>query len=352
MSGPAGTATRSTRPYFPELDGVRAIATLLVMSFHWSQQWWVNNFMLLGQTGVDLFFVLSGFLITTILLQAEQKNWHEVRNFYVRRTLRIFPLYYGFLILLIVFGVAVSKWFWFYGQNIALGLNLPFHGPSYFWSLASEEQFYLVWPFLVLFFPRRWLQGAMWTILLLSIVMRLAFLHTPYENLAAILGRPDGLIAGGLLAYYYARGMLQTKRNWLLVLGAVAMVLLGAEIFLRNGTGDILKQMSRFFLTTTVYVACMGLVLITGDSPVHRVLRSKVARAIGRVSYGLYVYHPLIFDYVSPRLHPYLPMPVSAVICFALSYLLAAASFYGFEKRFTNLKGKLAPEPPFVGTTA
>lgn len=99
---------RPTRPYFPQLDGVRAIAALMVMGFHFCQFKNIAGVAVFGQTGVDLFFVLSGFLITTILLVAEPRDWHEIRTFYLRRTLRIFPLYYAYLIAASLLGSAIS----------------------------------------------------------------------------------------------------------------------------------------------------------------------------------------------------------------------------------------------------
>ena len=156
----------SSRKHIPALDGVRAVAVLLVICFHFWQVFTYGPYSLVGkiamwgQTGVDLFFVLSGFLITGILLDTKGSP-SFLRNFYARRILRIFPLYYATLLTIYLIGPLFrwsawvpenqSLWFWTYLQNLPMTFA-PGHvaGPEHFWSLAVEEQFYMVWPFLVL----------------------------------------------------------------------------------------------------------------------------------------------------------------------------------------------------------
>ena len=351
MQKHVATQTSSSRPYFPELDGVRAVATLMVMSFHFSQDWWPKGFMMMGQTGVDLFFVLSGFLITTILLQASHGDWHEIRNFYIRRTLRIFPLYYFYLILSVIVGGTVSIWYWFYAQNVTGGLNIRLHGPDHFWSLASEEQFYLVWPFLVLFWPRRWLPWAMWGILALVVVLRFALMPTSLANLALTMTRPDGLVIGGLLAVYYGRGTLLRIKKTLAGVAVASVIAIVAQWFYTSGMRSPLVQATKYSLATVLYASLIALMLSVGDTPVHRLLRSKPARGIGRVSYGMYVYHPYIF-YTLPLYLGHLWLPVKGIVCLLVAYAVALVSFYGFEKRFTAMKDKLAPEKRFEEVAA
>lgn len=342
----SGAATASTRPYFPELDGVRAIAAMMVISFHFSQAWWPKKFMIFGQTGVDLFFVLSGFLITTILLQARPGDWHEVRNFYIRRTLRIFPLYYWFLAGAALFGGGVSAAYWFYGQNVAEALGRHLVGPGHFWSLAVEEQFYLVWPFVILFWPRRWLAAGMWMGYAALLIARVVALPTAYGTLVITLTRPDGLVAGGLLAYYFARGLPSRAIPWLGGLAAVAVLALGLQWKLMSGQRVEWGQATKYSLAALLYVALLGLLLLTANTLVHRILRSRPLREVGRVSYGLYVYHWMVIATV-PRWMGSTPLLVKALVCFALSYGIAYASFYLMEKRFIDLKDRFAHERKF-----
>jgi peptidoglycan/LPS O-acetylase OafA/YrhL len=333
-----------TRPYFPELDGLRACAALMVMVFHFSQAFHGPPALILGQTGVDLFFALSGFLITTILLQSPHGDRHELRNFYIRRTLRIFPLYYMALGLFCILFGGVSSWYWVYLQNIAVALHWPQSGPSHFWSLAVEEQFYLVWPFLILFWPRRWLAVTMWGVVGLSLALRIVLVHTQVALFYFTLTRLDGLAGGGLLAYYYSRGVLARYKAALAVLFAVGLTSLGDEDLLTHASASV--QVLKYTSASAAYVAAIGLLICTADSVVHRVLRSRPARAIGRVSYGMYVFHPAIFDTLAGRLGV-LPILLKALVCFAAVYLVAVLSFYGYEKRFTDLKDRFAREKPF-----
>src|SRR5436190_1162893 len=172
-------------PRLPALDGVRGIAALMVMSFHyWDGAG--SRWPALGQTGVDLFFVLSGFLITRILLAARDSPGY-FRNFYARRALRILPLYYGFLavhqlLLPRLQGresppFARAWWFWVHLQNIPTTFpGLIADGPGVYWSLAVEEHFYLVWPVLVLVVPSRWLPRVAGAVIVLALAARALFL--------------------------------------------------------------------------------------------------------------------------------------------------------------------------------
>jgi peptidoglycan/LPS O-acetylase OafA/YrhL len=336
----------ATRPYFPELDGLRAIAALMVMVFHFAQTWGGPRFLIVGQTGVDLFFALSGFLITTILLQSPHGDWHEVRSFYLRRTLRIFPLYYFALGLYCVVFSAVSGWYWVYLQNILQAFHAPLVGPDHFWSLGVEEQFYLVWPFLVLFWPRRGLAGAMWAAVVLSIGLRIALVHTQVGLFYFTPTRLDGLAGGALLAYGYSRGVLERYKGLLWGLLGAGVLSLGAESVLTHGSGMASVQVAKFTSAAVMYVAVIGLLICTSDTWVHLVLRCKPGRGIGRVSYGMYVYHPMIFGLLPGHLGG-LPLVMKELICFATTYGVAVVSFYGFEKRFIDLKDRFASERPF-----
>jgi len=338
-----------TRPYFPELDGVRAIAALMVMAFHYSQDWYWKSFMIFGQTGVDLFFVLSGFLITLILLQAKPGDWGEMRRFYIRRTLRIFPLYYGYLALVLLLGGAMSGWYWFYAQNIAMSLQIPLSGPYHFWSLAVEEQFYLVWPLLILFAPRRRLASILGGTIFLAIVARIVLAHTNIDGTQMTICRMDALAAGSLLAYFYSKRMIERARKLLWLGVAVGLVTMGVEWRMTHGTGLLWVQAVKYCSSELLYVSIIGLVIGIGTgigrpiTPVHRLLRSSPMRALGRVSYGMYVFHPAIFGWLPEHLG-HLPLVLKACVSFAAVYLVSVASFYGFERWFTMLKDRLAPE--------
>lgn len=214
--GEVSAAIPLSRRNLPGLDGVRGLAILAVMLTHISLQTIALNPMLrglfaLGWSGVDLFFVLSGFLITGILLDTRQCA-NYFRSFYARRVLRIFPLYFGFLtVALLVFPYVVSPEFmpapshrWMYVCYVANWLpHAQWHVLTHFWSLCVEEQFYFIWPLVVLLFgPRRLLPliagleltmvcGRSWWLLTHSHVA------TQYT---ATVARVDGLLLGAACA--------------------------------------------------------------------------------------------------------------------------------------------------------
>ncbi len=321
------------------------------MTFHYGYWPFHSGLLVFGQTGVDLFFVLSGFLISTILLQSPHGSWQEVRKFYIPRTLRIFPLYYGYLLIACVVAGTVSWWYWVYLQNIAASFQIALHlaplrGPNHFWSLGVEEQFYLVWPFLILFLPRRLLAGAMWGTIGFSLVLRIVLAHTTVDLFPFTLTRLDALAAGGLVALYYQQGMLARFRPQLAWMIVLAIVSLGAEKRFSQGTGLEWVEVIKYTSAAALYAGCVGLIISTSGTSIHRLLRSRAVRGIGRVSYGMYVFHPAIFGFL-PRHLGQTPALAKALICFLAAYAVSVVSFYGFEKRFTNMKDKLAPEKPF-----
>ena len=181
--------------HIPALDGLRGVAILMVLWFHYYGPIYkfcaspFDRFIVLtintGWMGVDLFFALSGFLITGILLDAKGAP-HYFRNFYARRALRIFPIYYGFLFVILIViprfhqyspGLAQTvrdqAWLWLYGTNIATTFfPIKLAGFLHTWSLAVEEHFYLVWPAIVLVLNRRQLAVASLCIVVVALITR------------------------------------------------------------------------------------------------------------------------------------------------------------------------------------
>ncbi len=205
--------------HVPSLDGVRAIAALMVMFFHFFQNLTPNNtgvsllktLSSFGQTGVSLFFVLSGFLITRILIREKNQTCIFFVNFYFRRSLRIFPLYYFYLILVFVIipfnhhveipDLSKQIYHWVYLQDFAITFNWDFVGPVHFWSLAVEEHFYLFFPLIVYYLKEKYLVYALAAIILSSIIVRyfLTKAHG-YEVFYFTFSRLDELVLGAILA--------------------------------------------------------------------------------------------------------------------------------------------------------
>jgi peptidoglycan/LPS O-acetylase OafA/YrhL len=189
------------------LDGIRGIAIIFILLYHLFNVGFLYPLFQLGWSGVDLFFVLSGFLITGILLDTKgQKGWYK--SFMVRRALRILPLYYSVLIVF-AFVAPLSTatnwfakhqvWFWTHTSNILIlreGFFKPF---GHFWSLATEAQFYLVWPLFVFLLKPRWLLVTIVLLLSMPIICRSIYTHRDIVY-GLPLARLDGLLIGSLLA--------------------------------------------------------------------------------------------------------------------------------------------------------
>jgi peptidoglycan/LPS O-acetylase OafA/YrhL len=338
-----GDKPTEIRPYFSQLDGVRAVAALMVMIFHFCHYTGRSGFAQIGQTGVDLFFVLSGFLITTILLKSPAGDWHEIRTFYIRRSLRIFPLYYGYLIATALFGTICSIWFWIYLQNIPISANLPIVGPDHFWSLAIEEQFYLVWPFVVLFVPRRLLVKTLLGAIALALASRMVLIPLHISPFYFTLSRVDGLAAGALLAVYFQCGTLHLLRSKLLTIAGISAAVLLLQFAFFQGQGRPIVEITKFTLVTAFYAGIVGYLVTAGPTPVNRILSAKPLRFVGRISYGLYVFHPFVFDYLLARFHD-TAIAFQFIACFSATFAVAMVSWYAYESRFIGLKDKLAPE--------
>src|SRR5579871_234555 len=233
--------------YIPELDGIRAIAILMVVMMHiLAPDDQSSNALLTvvprvliglighGWLGVDLFFVLSGFLITGILLDTRESP-HYLRNFYGRRALRIIPLYFLCIVVMACFYPGNRPYFLLslvFLANMAglLGVSVP-HGPGVFWSLAIEEHFYLIWPWLVRALSQRALAFACASIIIAEPILRAVFVARGTDVYNPSWFRFDGLASGALLAIWF-RSSSASRRRSLQAAGvclatAVAITLLG-----------------------------------------------------------------------------------------------------------------------------
>ena len=345
--------------HLPPLDGLRAFAALIVMMHHWFQAFTtplgaaepLRRLAMFGHTGVDLFFVLSGFLITRILLQTREEPRY-FRNFYARRTLRIFPLYFGFLIFFYLVWSRLdpnphpwpsgAPWYFSYLQNMQLTFGgQDLYGPGHFWSLAIEEHFYLIWPLLIFLVPVRgvpWLvAGAVAT----SVVSRMILLSKGFGVFYFTPCRLDELALGGLLAWLEIRagGLARWQKPSLLALLMLAPVTAWLWVS-AGGKGLVAMQLFKFVLLAGLFAALVG--AVAGARPgaaLARIFGAGWLRWIGRVSYGSYVFHPVCFVVVTRFLKINYPA-ANALAAFALTFAVAALSFYFFERPFLALKAR------------
>jgi peptidoglycan/LPS O-acetylase OafA/YrhL len=290
-------APQHQNSYMPQLDGLRAFAVGSVVAAHWISPQYLYDFPW-GDAGVQLFFVLSGFLITGILLRCRgTSNWRQAAwAFYARRFLRIFPLFYAVLAVTYALDVAPMResmwWHVAYLSNFYFMWHGDWHGSvSHFWSLAVEEQFYLFWPAVMLCVPERRLVAALVATIATGVLSRFALPFCfPHVELITVLpiANFDALGLGGMLAFV-ASGRMSSRLPRLCALGIPSLVLLVAlresgATFPLQGACQHLAMLLAF--TWLVGAASTGLGGVAGG-----VLEFSPIRYLGRISYGVYILH-------------------------------------------------------------
>jgi peptidoglycan/LPS O-acetylase OafA/YrhL len=294
----------------PELDSVRGIAILLVVVFHgFAGAYFGLHFGELpdrfvratyyGFTGVNLFFVLSGFLITGILLDSKHKERYY-RDFYVRRALRILPAYYLLLILLILLGSGTAAYFalsFFYLSNVTDLFGVAFgYGPL--WSLAVEEHYYLIWPALVRNLSRRNLAICATGVWLAVPCLRWAYFGRVHsEGLGTYTWFcADNLAAGSQLAIFL-RGSI-TRRVVLLI--SSGLVVLGITLAGIAGWYGVAQRTHLAgavlgdSVLSVLFTGMLALFLLAGSSSWQWLVTSRILRFFGYISYSLYLFQMMV----------------------------------------------------------
>jgi peptidoglycan/LPS O-acetylase OafA/YrhL len=378
MRGESGARPRSAQR-IAALDGMRGLAILMVMLHHFTPDRGAGVFSVLhlGWVGVDLFFVLSGFLITGILYDAKSTS-HYFRNFYARRVLRIFPLYYavllaGFVALPLLQSAGAihvpgldeirvwQAWLWSHCSNILLSLQGQWLLDSgvirmnHFWSLAVEEQFYLVWPIVVLIFNRKALMRITIAMIAGAFALRalLCFAHVTYIASYTLMPcRMDALAMGALLALVY-RGPdgLGALRRGAMYLSAGAIAALTIIVAITHNLARTDPFMQTFGFSAIALLAggtLIGALTAATGGLGYRLWDASSLRWLGKYSYALYVFHPMIEPLLrgpaSPaalgsNLHSiWLGNLVYAVIAMILTCIVAWLSWHLLEKRMLSLK--------------
>lgn len=347
-----------TLKYYKELDGVRAIAALMVMVFHFGSTIHTDNPILLlfkklsffGQTGVSLFFVLSGFLITRILLSSKtEKNYFL--NFYIRRGLRIFPLYYLYLFIYFfivpliehttIAPLSQQIYHWVYLQNFAITFHWNYAGPLHFWSLAVEEHFYLFFPLIIYLFKERSIIFSLIIIIVLAFITRLILVHHAFETFYFTLARMDDLAIGAVLAILELKGKLNFKNsNNFILLFIITLIPTVLIWVLYTGSSTPVIQVIKYSLISFTYFCIIGYVICSSEKNLFKkLLNTSPFIYTGKISYGLYVYHGLCFLIIE-RFVDHNNLLVYFMGGFGLSYLISTISFYFFENKFLILKKK------------
>jgi peptidoglycan/LPS O-acetylase OafA/YrhL len=380
---PASRATPAPRlltlpAHLPALDGVRGVAifvvavhmlSLLVAPPDWPGRI-LSSLFSFGWMGVQLFFALSGFLITGILLDARGAPGY-LSSFYARRFLRIFPLYYGTLfvafVLLPALGVAPAMiehdrahqgWLWLYLENWVTTTGAGSQAFHHFWSLCVEEQFYIVWPFVLLRTGPRGCLRLCLGVAAAALVARIALLQAGVSTAAVYnftVARMDALALGGAAAAALripeigGRLVASPGTLWAAAFGFFA----GGALF---GRYDLNTHAASGVGYSFLAVACALFVLAGATCDlrpgVRTWLRAAPLRALGKYSYAIYVLHKPLHDFVGKPMLARLGLDASrstlvasvyVAVALVASFGVALASYHLYEKHFLRLKTRFAP---------
>jgi peptidoglycan/LPS O-acetylase OafA/YrhL len=374
------------RPHYSSFDGLRGMAVAMVFACHYGIFLNLSKVVNVTWTGVDVFFVLSGFLITGILFDSLSAP-HYFRDFYTRRALRIFPVFYGFFLALFLLTPVLHLYyhlnilaFVFYIGNLTLPFtDLNLHNPTMLWirhrggllywgnlgplwSLCVEEQFYLVWPAVVWWVrDRRRLMNICAVMAVLTLAGRLClYRYAKVDVIERYLlqwstyTRCDTLLMGAWLALYL-RGQTLTRAQLRNFAAALLLVAVTGLAFGLHHWYSPRFFFNRFLMTagfTLVGLAAMGVLLLALDDEnlFSRLLRNRLLQRLGVISYGVYFYHELpigLWEHVAGA-HPQLAWAVP-VLALLLTLTVASLSFRYLETPFLRLKKVLAPRAATEG---
>lgn len=334
--------------HIKQLDAVRAIAVILVLFWHWFPAASLINRVPNGPIGVNMFFVLSGFLITRILLEervkAEKADLSKLmvfKNFFCRRSLRIFPIYY----LVVLFLWAIGG---YAGTNIAPNIHyfLTYTSNFYFfqtqswdgilshtWSLAIEEQFYLVWPWLMLFVNRRWLLPLIVGCMTTGILSQYALDNNQFgEVLPHTCLHAFGM--GALLSWImvFRPFALAKAYSILTKLSVVAVLTVAAEVIFSTW-----KWVPVRIPTAIITGWLIAFILFKRNQlswPASWVLNNKPLIFLGKISYGIYLYHPIIPHYsmnLLTRINKHIPVIGNHVLFLEQTCLVILTAYISFQ---------------------
>jgi peptidoglycan/LPS O-acetylase OafA/YrhL len=367
--------------YFEQLNGIRFIAVFLVLLDHWLIP--INPFSFFGHLGVVIFFVLSGFLITRILFENadscrsnSSSPFVKIIRFIYRRSLRIFPIYFLLLLIGAIFSLSdfSNVWIWLvsYMPNFYIISHRSWMGVwDHLWSLAVEEQYYLIFPYFIFFIPVvRYPRLFSW-MLILGLSSRLVFYifasHEMKESYWMIsyvnpLSAVDSFGLGGILAYlfHYKKVLFDRLISYFYLLPISFIVFIGVLVlstlapFAHDNLWAIVFE--RFFAGTFSFIL---IAQALGNSTwfVGKFLTNRIISYLGQISYGLYLYHNVVYNYyhvdgntIIGYLTKYMPilsseMPIFIFCKFLVSLIivisLASFSWFVIEKPVNSFKNRL-----------
>lgn len=366
MTSPEMYKNEQTR--IVHLDGFRGLAVLLVLLSHFFGKIYLLN---IGWIGSNLFFILSGYLITNRLFYHytnEIENYY--RNFFIRRFLRIFPLYYGCLILFFLVLPTVSKkyninfidfssdqlWYWFYMSN----WKMVFFGETnntifnHFWSLAAEEQFYLIWPILFIKFQNKNRKILILLILALSVLVRISSISSTRVYFSTLTAC-EPLLLGSYLSLCNQEKEIAINQKLILFFCISSMILL-ALVFYRDNNLYVTNHMLIRYGYSAINILWLSLLYFSLLSLrvsflIKKTFSVKAFVWLGKYSYGIYVFHWIIYQLFIYKIESFVyqigidktsSYLISRLILILIVFILSFLSYHCFEKHFLRLKNRLA----------
>ncbi len=354
------------------MDGIRFLAVTLVLADHWSGD---RLGFPASYLGVCMFFVLSGFLITRILLSAKEKDiglkrghGFSLKQFYIRRTIRIFPLYYLTLAVLFILNVPPVRdkivWLATYMTNNYFAIHETWFGSvDHLWSLAVEEQFYLFFPFVILFLPLKRISKALLFLVIFAVALRTYFFFDgsswikPYVLMPTCL---DAFGIGGLLAYW----VYFKKEKALQMLSKPLSPILGTLLYFltvywlkqigggHNYVAIIFLRLAESLLSLSI----LGFLVASSRNSFKSFFELNPLVYIGKISYGIYIFHNFLYnEYHKISWSPIVKLidkmsssqnvlisslTTRIVVLYLLVIALASISWYVFEKPINKLKNR------------
>ncbi len=353
-------AGQRTIPYIPQLDGLRAVAVFLVFAEHFTYNEFIRDWSP-GMVGVRTFFVLSGFLITSILLnqRGTAPNGMLARRFFVRRFFRLAPPFYLAIGLSAVLGIAGMRTDWWvhalYLSNFQIAWEQQWIGAGHFWTLAVEEQFYLLWFPAVILLPRRWLLPVIIGCLLFAPGFRMLMVFGVSTFIDVLLpSQIDSLAAGALVAIVVRTPALVwldrvlLDRTCLVALSVIVLILLAP---FPEALGQKPFSLQWVLVPLLVSFASASLIrqCVAARGTDFAWLAHPALVHMGKISYGLYVFHYL----VPPALYLYVPAMeylaegplklVRSLIWIIVSFILAEFSWRFLEHPLMQRRRRLDP---------
>ncbi len=343
--------------YYKNLDGTRGIAALMVLVHHFfyfnDTDYPINmdfyrEITEFGQHGVSLFFVLSGFVITRILINNRDEPDY-FKSFYRRRILRILPLYYLYLFFVFfLLPVILDSDFvdfelqlpyYLYAQNIVDLLGIDAAGPGHYWSLAVEEHFYLIWPLVIFLTRPQHLWKVIGVSVILIFILRYFMLSEGLEINHFTFTRIDQLLFGTGLALLEFNGFLKKKKaSFYFIVAGLSIIPIAAFTYYLQKHFFFTKEMLKSSLQALFFFSIIGYLIASNvQNSVNRILSSRVLQYLGKISYGLYVWHVavlfILLEYVITG-----SLILDLLLLIVISIMMAHISYKYFESYFLRLK--------------